>query len=139
MKKLIQWLKSSLESEDGKSSSKAITLLWIVILSTGLHILFGHIALRIAEKDVPTEASLKVMDRIRDLITIDWTVMLILFGVATIAMIVQLFKVIRGQPTDDAVLIEKVTKSSQTITEVSPKPKTNEETINTDNTTASDS
>src|SRR6478736_5113227 len=92
------WLRSSLEGTDGKSSSKMLTLLWSVVLVTILHILFMYLSLRVVEKTAPTEASLKVLDRIRDLISIDWTVILILIGVATVQTIIQLFRIIRGQP-----------------------------------------
>lgn len=118
IKKLIAWIKPSLEGTDGKSSSKAITLLWVVVLATALHCLFGYIAIRILEKEVATETSLKVMDRIRDLIALDWIVMLILFGVATVASLVQLFKSIRGQTTDDTILIEKETKTSESVRQI---------------------
>lgn len=103
MNKIITWLSSSLEGTDGKSSSKALTLLWVVILVTALHIAFIYLAIKIAEKSVPTEASLKVMDRLRDLIGINWTVMLILFGVVTVQTIIQALKAFRGQPTETTI------------------------------------
>jgi hypothetical protein len=124
MNKILNWFKASLEGTDGKSSSKALTLLWAVILVTALHIAFMYIGIRVAERAVPTEASLKVMDRLRDLIGIDWTVMLILFGVVTIQTLIQAFKAFRGQPTDP---IFTETSTSTTTKEI--KPKSNEEII----------
>lgn len=103
MNKLLKWLSASLEGNDGKSSSKAITLLWVVILVTVLHVTIIYLALRITEQVVPTEASLKVMDRLRDLISIDWTVMLVLFGVVTIQSLIQAMKAFRGQPTETTI------------------------------------
>lgn len=134
-KNILQWLSSSLEGQDGKSSSKALTLLWAVILITALHIVFMYLAIAIAKTAIPTEASLKVMDRIRDLIGIDWTVMLILFGVVTLQTLVQAFKAFRGQPTQDPIYTE--TKTKTTVTEI--KPKENEEHTTTSGTPASDS
>lgn len=139
MKKLIHWISASLEGTDGRSSAKALTLMWLVVLSSYLHYAYIKICYKIVEQQAPTEASLKTLDRLRDLISIDWTVMLILFGVATVAMLIQLFKAFRGQPTDEPILIEKVTKTSVSQTEISNKPKSNEEVPNTNTAPTSDS
>lgn len=125
MNKFIEWLKASLEGNDGKSSAKMLTLLWAVVLVTALHVVFMIIAFRVVEKTAPTQASLDTMDRIRDLIALDWIILLILFGVATIASIIQIFKLFRGQTVADPVMVEEVTKTSKTVTEI--KPQTNEE------------
>lgn len=141
MNKFLLWLKDSLEGNDGKSSAKMLTLVWIVILASTLDIIFIIISFRIVEQNAPTASSLAVLDRLRDLIGLHFIVMLILFGVATIASLVQLFKVIRGQPIiEDPILTETVTKQSKTVTEIKPKiTNTNEEVIKSDDSPAIDS
>lgn len=109
-------LRESIVGADGKGSSKNFTALWIVILVTVLHVIFMVIGYRIVDKVVPTEQSLKVMDRLMQLISINYTVLLILFGLVSVQTILQALNIFRGKGSSP---VEVVT-NTQTTTQVIP-------------------
>jgi hypothetical protein len=120
--------RETLEGADGKGSSKNITAFWTVVLLTILHICFVYIGIRIVEKTVPTDASLKVMNGFRDLIAVDWTFLMILLGLASVQTIIQALRAFRGQPADP-IQTETVERTSKTVTVMPPSAPTTPENV----------
>jgi len=113
MKKLIQWLRSSVEGKDGKSSARALTNFWYVGLNTAITVCVIVLAFKIIAK-TDTTVNKHAIDALWALIWLsviyNLTILLI-FGIVSMQQVTELSRSIRGQTPlpPEPVTVETVT------------------------------
>jgi len=97
-KKIINWLRGSLEDGGGKSSSRKLTAFWFVVLSTidlFSMILFGYLV-SFQEITIDKDRLGRVYENMEYLFIFCNGMILILFGILTVQNIIYLVGLIKG-------------------------------------------
>ena len=97
--KFIIWLRSSFQGKDGRSSARALTNFWYVILNSGISICIIILAFVIVSKTNVTVNNYAVdaMWALIWLSVIYNLTILLIFGIISIQNVIELSKSIRGE------------------------------------------
>jgi hypothetical protein len=114
MKKLLTWLKGSMEGKDGKSSARALTNFWYVFLNTILSLGVLYLVYYIIKAEVVNNQAVNALWALIWLIVIYNVTILTIFGIVTAQNINEGIRAIRGNN-------EAITVTSTTETEINQK------------------
>ena len=111
MKKLLSWLRPSMEGKDGKSSARALTNFWYVLLNTILSLGVLYLVYYIIKLEQVNTEAVNALWALIWLIVIFNVTILVIFGIVTAQNINEGIRAIRGN--NEAIVI-----SSKTETEI---------------------
>ncbi|WP_256013098.1 hypothetical protein [Desertivirga xinjiangensis] len=97
MSKLIKWLAPSLQGPDGKSSARALTNFWYVLLNTGISISIVVLAYRISDQRKPTQEAIAALKILVWLCVIYNLTILVIFGIVTAQQVNEGIRALRGR------------------------------------------
>lgn len=95
---LINWIKPSLQGADGKSSARALTNFWYVLLNTGISVAIVVLAYKIADQPKPNSEAVAALKILVWLCVIYNVTILIIFGIVSIQQVNDGIRAFRGQP-----------------------------------------
>jgi beta-lactamase regulating signal transducer with metallopeptidase domain len=97
IKKFLSWLSPSFQGIDGKSSARALTNFWYVLLNSSVTICVVVLGFIIAIKPEVNNYAVDVMWVLVWLIVIYNLTVLLIFGIISIQNVIELSKSIRGK------------------------------------------
>lgn len=115
--KFINWIRSSVEGKDGKSSARALTNFWYVALNTGISICVVVLAFTIVSKTNATinDSAVDALWGLIWLSVIFNLTILLIFGIVSMQQVTELSRSIRG---NDSVPQSPIKVETVTTTEI---------------------
>jgi heme/copper-type cytochrome/quinol oxidase subunit 2 len=114
MKDFINWLRPTVEGKDGKSSARALTNVWYVVLNSILSLGVLYLVYFIIKSDKINDQAVNAIWALIWLIAIYNLTVLAIFGIVTAQNLTELARIARGASNDP---ITVTTKAETEITQ----------------------